>query len=380
MKRLDRVDTRASLAIRRDPYWQRLSQGRYLGFRRMTAGNPGTWLARFYDDEKYRYEPLGDFTLLAEKDRYDAAKGAAEAWFKHLDLGGSTEGITVKQACAAYAANLRQEKSEAAARDAEGSFRRLVENDPIAGIELKKLKPQHMTDWRSRVFPRGSRSYFNRNLTPLRAALNLAHDRGKVASDFAWSKALRPLKLGDKQGRRRLYLDRKERHALIVKASDEFRPLLLSWMLLPLRPGDVAKCRVEHFDAKHGVLHVPFGKTECRDVPLSQSAITHFKACAKGKLPGAWLVSRADGSQWKKEAWRDSIKEAAKAAKLPKATVAYTLRHSTITDLVSSPGSDVFTVAKLSGTSIAMVERHYGHLRSEQAKIALETLALGVRP
>lgn len=377
--KLDRVDHRDSLSIQREPRWQRLSQGRHIGFRRMTRGSPGNWLARFYDGEGYVYCPLGDFATLTDEERFDAAKAAAEAWFLHLDKGGAVESGTVREACTAYCAKLRQEKTEAAARDAEGSFRRLVDSDPIAKIELAKLKPAHLTAWRQRIFALGSKSYFNRNLTGLRAALNQAHLDGKVASDHAWLKALCPLDLDGKTGRRTLYLDRKERQAIIEKASDEFRPLLLSWTLLPLRPGDVAKCRVEHFDTKHGVLNVPSGKTESRDIPLSQSAIAHFKACAKGKLPGAWLVSRADGSQWKKEAWRDSMKEAAKAAKLPRATVAYTLRHSTITDLVSSPGSDVFTVAKLSGTSISMIERHYGHLRNEQAKAALERLALGVR-
>jgi len=103
--------------------------------------------------------------------------------------------------------------------------------------------------------------------------------------------------------------------------------------------------------------------------------VTHFKACAKGKLPAAWLVARADGAQWKKEAWRDEIKAAARKAKLPQATVAYTLRHSVITDLVTG-GLDLFTVAKLAGTSVVMIEKHYGHLQRELARAALEKLAM----
>ena len=100
-----------------------------------------------------------------------------------------------------------------------------------------------------------------------------------------------------------------------------------------------------------------------------------FKECAKGKLPGAWLVSRADGGQWRKEAWRDEIKLAAAGAKLPKATVAYTLRHSVITDLVKG-GLDLFHVAKLAGTSILMIEKHYGQLQNEHAREALKRLSL----
>jgi hypothetical protein len=46
-----------------------------------------------------------------------------------------------------------------------------------------------------------------------------------------------------------------------------------------------------------------------------------------------------------------------------------------ITDLVHD-GLDLLTVAQLSGTSVAMIEKHYGHLRSEVAAGALAKLAL----
>ena len=42
------------------------------------------------------------------------------------------------------------------------------------------------------------------------------------------------------------------------------------------------------------------------------------------------------------------------------------MRHSVISDLVHD-GLDLLTVAQISGTSVAMIERHYGHLRGEVA-------------
>ena len=69
------------------------------------------------------------------------------------------------------------------------------------------------------------------------------------------------------------------------------------------------------------------------------------------------------------------MKAAAEAAKLPAGTTAYTLRHSVISDLVHD-GLDLLTVAQISGTSVAMIERHYGHLRSDVAAGALARLAL----
>ena len=63
------------------------------------------------------------------------------------------------------------------------------------------------------------------------------------------------------------------------------------------------------------------------------------------------------------------------AAKLPAGVSAYTLRHSVITDLVRG-GLPVLTVAQLSGTSVAMIERHYGHLVRDDAEKALARLML----
>jgi hypothetical protein len=39
-------------------------------------------------------------------------------------------------------------------------------------------------------------------------------------------------------------------------------------------------------------------------------------------------------------------------------------------------GLDLLTVAQVSGTSVAMIEAHYGHLRQEHAANALAKLAL----
>lgn len=372
--RIDRVDTRTRLKLRRDPYWHRILRGRYLGFRRMTAGSPGTWLARYYDGETYKYQPLGEFEILPEKDRFDAARKAAEEWFRHIDRGGSTEVSTVKAACTAYVKHLEIEKSAKAASDAKGRFKRLVDTDSLGAIELQKLAPRHLAEWKARVLDNGgTRGSYNRNATALRAALNLAYQRREVASDHAWAEELTPFKNAD--GQRTLYLDPAARRKLIAKAPAEVRPLLTALALVPMRPGELVNLKVEHLDAAQRVLHVPGGKTGARPIPLGAEALAHFKACAKDKLPGAWLIARGDGSQWDRFAWGAAIRDAVAAAKLPKATCAYTLRHSAITDLVTG-GLDLFTISKIAGTSILMIERHYGHLLREHARTALARLSV----
>jgi len=52
----------------------------------------------------------------------------------------------------------------------------------------------------------------------------------------------------------------------------------------------------------------------------------------------------------------------------------YALRHSTITDMVQA-GVDLATVSQLAGTSILMIQKHYGHLTAGQGATALQVLA-----
>jgi integrase len=372
------------LKPRRDPYWHRLARGRYVGFRKMSTATTGTWLARCYLEEsgasRYKTHPLGEFADLGDRERFDAAKRAAEEWFGFLDQGGAPGApLDVKGACAAYVAHLKAERRSSAATDAQGRFKRLVDEDSIGRVPLIKLTARHVGEWATRILKRGGTvESFNRNATALRAALNLALENRDVASNHAWAKKLKPR---DTESRRdnaetrvRGYLDAEQRATLYEKASPELRRYIRVLMLLPLRPGDAARLQVEHFDSRHGTLSIPAGKTSRRDIPLSADAIAHFKANAKSKLPSAWLITRDDGQQWTKEWWRDSIKEAVTAAELPTNTVAYTVRHSVITDLVVG-GLDLFTVAQISGTSVEMIEKHYGKLRQRIARDALESLA-----
>jgi integrase len=84
---------------------------------------------------------------------------------------------------------------------------------------------------------------------------------------------------------------------------------------------------------------------------------------------------RKGGARWDRNTWKGPIAAAAAAAKLSDHTTAYTLRHSTITDLVTT-GLPLLTIAQISGTSAAMIERHYGHLVGDAARRALAGLAL----
>jgi integrase len=211
-------------------------------------------------------------------------------------------------------------------------------------------------------------------MSALRAALNHAMEAGTLTSDAAWRVALRPMPNAER--RRELYLDRQQRSTLIKQAAPDLGLLLKGLSLVPLRPGTMSALTVASFDKRLGTLAIGRDKAGAdRRIKLPTHTAEFFAEQCKDKLPAAPLFARADGRAWDKDAWKKPVKAAAAAAEMPASVTAYALRHSVITDLIGA-GLDVLTVARLSGTSIAMIERHYGHLRAEQAAAALATLAL----
>ena len=392
MATLGAVQARDKLKPQHEPHWMKLSSGCYLGYRKLASTSTGSWLARFRDDKgKQQKCSFGELSDLPPSRRYDAAKQAAEQWFAHLGKGGTTEVVTVRTACERYAEQVRERRGDRPAADLEMRFKRWIYgNEALAGTSLAKLTKTRIEGWRNQMVktpvivnrdkretpvtrPRSAASV-NRDISALRAALNFAHDAGSVTSDMAWRVALRPSKNAD--GRRDLYLERGQRKALINHAPPDLADLLKGLSSVPLRPGALAALTVGSYDARLSVLTIGKDKSgRDRKIKLPESTAKDFaKRCDERPVP-APIFCRADGKAWNKDAWKKPIKAAAEAAELPPSLTAYSLRHSVITDLVTG-GLDLLTVAQISGTSVAMIERHYGHLRSDHAAAALAGLAL----
>ncbi|MCE9659932.1 MAG: tyrosine-type recombinase/integrase [Burkholderiales bacterium] len=391
IRRLDTVEGRGRLQARRAPYWQKLSTGCHVGLRKLATNSEGTWIAQAYDaaTQKQTRRSLGTFGELSAHLRFDAAKKAAEAWFEHLGRGGSLDTLTVREACEEYVASVRTKGREATAVDIAARFKRRVYTEKIADIDLPKLTRKHIEAWRSKltaipvvVNPHAKKpktrvralSTVNRDMAALRAALNLAHDNGAVTSDMAWRVALRRIENAD--GRRDAYLDRAQRSALIANSPPDLALFLQGLSVIPLRPGALASLKAASFEKRLSVLTIGKDKTGGdRRIKLPKQTSTFFGAQAMNKLPSAPLLARGDGKPWDKDSWKKPVRAAAKAAGLSDDITAYAMRHSTITDLVTG-GLDLLTVAQVSGTSVAMIEKHYGHLRAEHAAAALAALAL----
>jgi site-specific recombinase XerD len=392
------AEGRSRLKPQRNPYWRKLGHGQAIGFRKMTPQSAGTWLVQHYDGVKQTRKSLGAFDG-PEKDRYTRAVKAAHEWLSHITAGGSLEAVTVAECCRRYVQHLRDERRGDTADDSDARFERWIYGDrALADVVLPKLSDRVVRAWRKRlaaaavvINPHGEEKRtraraagtINRDMTALRAALNYGRDCTWVVSDVAWRTALAPIQGAD--GRRRVYLDPTQRQHLIEAAGAELGRFLRGLAMVPLRPGALAALTVGQFDHRQHLLVVGKDKAGAdRVIMLPSNIASFFAACAQDAagesrpVAEPLLARTVDGKvvAWNKDAWKKPMRTAAAAAELPAATVAYTLRHSAITDLVTL-GLPLLTIAQLSGTSIAMIEKHYGHLQAKLAADAMSKLFLG---
>jgi integrase len=318
-----------------------------------------------------RYQALGDCT---ESFDYDAAQAAAVAWFATLEAGAGVDSknvATVAAACRAYVTELRKGHREMTAHDAEKRFERTVFERPLGGKSLVRLRAADLKPWRDGL--NLGKAASNRTLTALKAALNLAvRNRHAPASLAVELRAVTPYKNAGK--RRNLYLDLRQRRALLKAATGAVRDLIEAVIVTGCRAGELTSMTCAAFDARTKVAQF-VGKTGSRTVPLSPAAVALFKRLSKGDAPGELLLARDDGKPWSHSDWDELVREAAAKAKLPPGVCLYTLRHSWITSALQG-GLATLDVARLVGTSLMMIEKHYGHLVTSAARTRLAKVAM----
>src|SRR6185437_14057596 len=84
---LETRTARLRLAIRAEPYWRTINPGAHLGYYRGKRG--GTWVARLYQDGRYRKSAIGTADDGSDADgvgvlSFAQAQAAARKWFAKL--------------------------------------------------------------------------------------------------------------------------------------------------------------------------------------------------------------------------------------------------------------------------------------------------------
>ena len=396
---LDSREARAALPARQEPYWHRIEQGLFIGYRKSAAG--GRWLVRRYrrtaapgesryleraialadDHRKADGAEVLDFGQAQRKILNDAAVQAIEA---------SGQNYTVREAVADYVEWLHRNRKSA--DTAMVMLNAYVLSSALADRRLADLKAEHFEQWltwalkrrrSTRRKPAESRSAdggtdskaeaadrlrrrkatVNRVISSVKACLTHAVSAGKRGDAAAWAR-LRKFRGADSARLRWLTVDEAER--LQNAAPPDLRALVTAGLYTGCRAGELLALRAADYDPRSKTLLIADSKSgKPRRVPLTEDGAALFKRLTAGKLEDESLFLRADGSAWYRVALVRAMRAACSAARVRPAATFHTLRHSYASHLAQAGVPLAFIGQALGHADTRMVSKHYGHLAAD---------------
>jgi len=372
---LSRKRERDQLKPRKEPYWQRLAEGAYLGYRRAPKTDAKTWQARYRRrdglDAKGKPKFKQEWQPLGEGIDFDEAKRRAEEWLSQIAGSAvrSAKRDSVRAACETYLADLRRHGRGDAAATAEKRFKSIIYTDPIADVALEAATKDDFLEWRERLRPGRQPRSINRHVRGVVAALNRAVALGHIGNPDAW----RMSRLADDvedEGETAVFLSPTQRKALIAAASNAGADFFRVIEQTGGRPSELAAAKASDFDGERIKLSHKKGrppKLRHRYTVLGPQGVTLFARLAKGKLPGALLLTEDGQMKWRPHVWAKEFRRAAETAnedargadRIPPNASTYSFRHARISELLQVHGIDPLTVANQTGTSLQVIEKHY---------------------
>jgi len=373
------IDTHAKrkkLTPKREPYWHKLGKGCFLGFRK-TKNKHGTWIGRTQKEQRKKYTSLGSDHELT----FEGASSKALKWFKSdpFDSEPAKTDYTISIAVDDYIAHLKIHNSEDAAyRTQKQLSKHLIPK--LGNTKLKSLKTVEFKKWRESLIAPASnikktlaKATANRILSSAKASFNLALENEHIQSDSGWKKVTA---FTGANKRRDLFLSEKQVNLLLNSCSGDFLELVRTHLLTGTRPGELTEATVTDFDKNNGTLFIRKSKTGPRLIHLHDSVTAFILNLTQNKSKSE-LIFTNDNKEWDKKSWGDQLKEVvitnsaskkagatASAAEiedmsLPDETIMYSLRHYYISKAILA-GLPLQAVAENCGTSVKMIEQHYG--------------------
>ncbi|NNF58590.1 MAG: site-specific integrase [Rhodothermaceae bacterium] len=136
-----------------------------------------------------------------------------------------------------------------------------------------------------------------------------------------------------------------------------------------LRPGEQAALRWSDVRLDEGTVRVRGTKTEgsAHPVPVAGEALETLRrrAMALADEGNGLVFTGAGGGAVEMRYLSKRLQKLAASADIAKNVTAYSLRHSYGTKMAAA-GVPLLDLARIMGTSVAMIERHYGHYCPER--------------
>lgn len=386
MKNLTTRDARSKLKKQHNPHWRKVHKGLMVGYRRANT-SAGVFYARWLgEDGKYHQKSLG----IADDDPgtgvpyEDALKGALA-----LDMHavGEPTTTTVKRVMEDYLAWFQVERKSS---DNTRSVINAHILPRLGKVDVSALTKKRIQAWKEalvtapvrrrsgvpvsvdlddREAKRARKATANRILGVLKAALERAHDSTPFPNPEAW-RDVNPYKgVGVSRNR---HLSHAESMRLINTSDPYFKQIVRGALTTGARYGELARAVVNDYRQDSGTLFLHDPKSGGpHHIQLSADGRKFFQKLVRGRAGDEPLFECDDGARWGKGMQTRRMKDACARVGIEPPLRFHELKH-TYCSLALAAGMTMWQLSKNTGTSMATLERHYGHLADAELKRAVE--------
>ena len=345
----------------------------------------GNWQWVVYDPDR---RPSRKRVNLRTKDK-GAAMNRALDYARDRSLGtydpwaqSAKAGVSVSEAAAAYVASQKRAgRAEGTVNSAERLLSAFERSLP-AGCQVGHVEPAHVERFVSapkpgkngKPGPPKSAGTRRRYRAVLRHFFGYCGRRGFTRTD-----PTAELEAPTGRANRRDHVTDAEAAAMLRKldAAEVLDGRSYGWLRdwlrfglgTGLRPGEQAALRWSDVRLSEGALRVRGTKTSgsARPVPVAGDALATLRQRSEERTDEAdgLVFTGARGGAVEMRHLSKRLQSLAEDAKVEKNVTAYSLRHSYGTTMAAA-GVPLLDLARIMGTSVAMIERHYGHYCPER--------------
>ncbi|WP_070154106.1 tyrosine-type recombinase/integrase [Sphingobium phenoxybenzoativorans] len=400
--RLENRTARLKLPVRAEPYWVLISEGFHLGYYR--GKKLAKWVVRYRPPGRaggYEKGTLGEPDDYSDADdvdvlNYGQAQDHARKWLTgKTGVEKVTANYTVGDALDDYLNAFTGKDKVNTKRRADKLIRPIlghVHLSKLTSAQIKKFltdranaparlrtgkgKEQQYRPLETDDAKRKRRSTANRDMTVLKAALNLAFNEGHVASDAAWRK-VKPFKGADRAKLR--YLTDDEARRVVNGAEGVFRKIVQASLLTGARWGELRRLRCVDVDLSTATAWLQETKG---DVPrvcyLEAEGGELFKQQMAGKDGNALIFPGPTGARWNDAQQIRRMNEACKAGKVSPPASFHDLRRTYGARLALRATPMAVIAEALGHKDERITRRHYAHLSPSYVADTVRANAAGL--
>lgn len=308
------------------------------------------------------------FGKVAEVPHAEALRRFREGLLNLPELGSPS--LSVRKLVDQFLAWVEEHRGERTYRERARHLKRWVS---LWGSKpATQIRGGHLEALQDRLRKEGAaEDYVKKHATSVRACFNRASRMGWLPGDFRPFASVEPIHLPAKSlSESELPTD--EEVQALLEAAGPLRDMIACYYHTGARTAELVAARVGDFQHKTRQLLIRSHKRSRtmkdpvpRRIILNEATYaTLAKLCRGQQADESIFLSSPSGRPWDVSALGHAFAKVRRKAGVREIITIYSFRHLWISEALMA-GVDVLLVAKMAGTSVAMIERVYGHFRCQ---------------